>query len=308
MSVSKKAERMYPYLKEKAVEPLTENETKEVYQNIRAMTLHKVGSIAINNTDNLLLSSIVGLQSVACYSHYFLLIGSIRQVLNQMFQGITASVGNLGVLENSDRIKKVFEVSFYVGFWIFGFSSICLFELLNPFVEFSFGKEYVFTIDIVFVLCLNFYLTGMRRVTLVFRDSMGLFWHDRYRSIVEAIINLVASVILGMRYGTLGVFIGTLISTVTVPLWLEPLILYKYRIGASMKSYFAKYAFYTFIIFFAGGMTHVACGPHGFIVRVLICAILPNGLIALLTHRTEEFRYLKHMLIPIISRRLKWKQ
>lgn len=59
--------------------------------------LHKLGSILVNNTDNLLLSSIVGIISNSLYSNYYLIIGSISQILHQLFRGIIASVGNLGV-------------------------------------------------------------------------------------------------------------------------------------------------------------------------------------------------------------------
>ena len=96
----------------------------------------------------------------------------MRQVLNQAFQGITASVGNLGVEESNAKVKRVFEASFFIGQWMFGFAAICLYELLNPFVGMSFGEQYIFSAEITLVLCLNFYFTGMRQATLVFRDSL----------------------------------------------------------------------------------------------------------------------------------------
>ena len=74
--------------------------------------MHKVGNVVVTNTDNLLISSLVGIVSTGMYSNYFLVIGSIRQVLNQVFQGITASVGNLGVKEGKERVRKIFDASF----------------------------------------------------------------------------------------------------------------------------------------------------------------------------------------------------
>lgn len=74
---------------------------------------------------------------------------------------------------------------------MYGFAAICLYELINLFVEFSFGAEYVFPENVVFVLCLNFFILGMRQAALVFRDSLGLFWFDRYKSIANALLNIV---------------------------------------------------------------------------------------------------------------------
>lgn len=50
------------------------------------MLMHKLGNVVVNNTDNLLISSFVGVISVGIYSNYFLLIGSVRQVLDQIFR------------------------------------------------------------------------------------------------------------------------------------------------------------------------------------------------------------------------------
>ena len=48
--------------------------------------MHKIGNVAVNNTDNLLISSLVGVISAGIYSNYYLVIGSIRQILDQAFQ------------------------------------------------------------------------------------------------------------------------------------------------------------------------------------------------------------------------------
>ncbi|MBP3568930.1 MAG: nucleotidyltransferase family protein [Lachnospiraceae bacterium] len=297
LCVSQKANRMYPFLKEKQVQPLEKEEKQGIYQNIRAMLMHKVGNVVVNNTDNLLLSSLVGIVSVGMYSNYYLVIGSVRQVLNQAFQGITASVGNLGVEESRERVQRIFETAFFIGQWMFGFAVICLFELLTPFVELSFGYQYIFDEGITFVLCLNFYFTGMRQATLVFRDSLGLFWYDRYKSLVEALINLAVSIVLGLRFGVIGIFIGTLCSTLLTSLWVEPYVLYKYRLKTPVYQYFLKYGKYVVVTAIAWGMTHVLCGLVTgsaivlCMVRLGICVIVPNLLFLLAYARGKEFRF-----------------
>ena len=147
--ISRKADRMYPYLKEKTKEQLPEDERKDIFRNIKAMLMHKLGNVVVNNTDNLLISSFVGVISVGIYSNYFLLIGSVRQVLDQIFQGITASVGNLGATEDEGRVKSIFETAFFIGNWHYWAAAICLYELLNPFVELAFGKHYLFDMPVV---------------------------------------------------------------------------------------------------------------------------------------------------------------
>lgn len=297
IALSRRANRMYPYLKDKKIVPLTKVEKKEISQNVRAMLMHKVGDVVVNNTDNLLLSSLVGIVSVGIYSNYFLIIGSVRQVLNQAFQGITASVGNLGVEESNAKVKRVFEAAFFIGQWMFGFASICLYELLTPFVGMSFGEQYIFSAEITVVLCLNFYFTGMRQATLVFRDSLGLFWYDRFKSLAEAVINLVVSVILGYYYGVIGIFIGTLCSTLATSFWVEPYMLYKHRLKSPVKEYFFKYFGYSIVTGLTWWLTDVLCRQFSgglfrqFALRMFCCILVPNLIFLLIYCKSKAFAY-----------------
>ncbi len=313
IGLARRADRMFPFLREKQVQPLPKEERREISQNIRAMLMHKIGSTIVNSTDNLLLSSMVGIGSVACYSNYYLIIGSVRQVLNQMFQGITASVGNLGITEDEKHIRKILEAAFFMGQWIYGFVAICLYEILSLFVEISFGAQYVYEQGIVLILCVNFFVTGMRQAVLVFRDTMGLFWYDRYKSVAEALINLVSSILLARLYGTAGVFIGTLISTLTTSAWVEPLVLYRVRLKASPARYFGKYALYTLVILCAALATDYVCGmiPGSgwrlLLRRLPVCIVIPNLFLLLCYHRTWEFRLLMNKGIRLLKERLRRK-
>ena len=308
LAISRKADRLYPYLRDREVQPLPDRERKEVFQNIRAMLMHKVGNVLVNNTDNLLLSALVGTLSVGRYSNYFLIIGSIRQVLEQMFQGITASVGNLGVKESRERIRRIFEASFFMGQWLYGLTAICMYEIIDAFVEVSFGAQYVFSREITLILCLNFYLTGMRQASLVFRDSMGIFKYDKYKAIPEAVINLTVSLVLGRMWGTVGVFLGTMVSTVTTSLWVEPYMLYKHRLQASSKPYFLRYFVYASVTFLLWWGEDVLCRniTGGLwatcVLRFLLCFAATNLVYLALYHSTKEFRLLLQKALQMAKR------
>lgn len=233
----------------------------KIYQNIDSMLLHKLGMVFINNTDNILLAVIVGIISNSVYSNYYLIIGSVRQILNQVFRGIIASVGNLGARENRGHIQKIYEASFFAGQWIFGLSAICIFEIIDIFIELCFGGHYIFPQGVTLVLCLNFYFTGMRQATLVFHESLGIFVYDRYKTIAEVLINLAVSILLGRYFGALGVFLGTLASMITISLWVEPYVLYKYYLKTSYITFFTLLPVYIshFPVVVWGGFPVQAC-------------------------------------------------
>ena len=305
--ITVKANRMFPYLRDKNVQKLSKEELGGIVKNIKAMLFHKVGEAVVNNTDNLLISALVSTVAVGIYSNYYLVIGSIRQVLYQMFQGITASVGNLGALESKERIKKIFESVFFIAQWVFGVTAICMFQLIDSFAGLSFGKNFVFTKDITLLLCLNFYFMGMRQPVLIFRDSMGLFWYDRYKSVAEAAINLIASIILGKLYGVAGVFLGTLIGMASTSLWIEPYVLYKYKIKENVLRYYLRFLLYglvTAALFL--GETYVCSllplsGFGADILRTVFCFVITNIAFFLLYFRTKEFRFLKEKFFGLMK-------
>ena len=65
--MSRKADALFPYLKEPCHEKLPQEERQDILKNVRAMLMHKLGNVVVNNTDNLLISSFVGVITAGIY-------------------------------------------------------------------------------------------------------------------------------------------------------------------------------------------------------------------------------------------------
>lgn len=306
--MSKKADHLFPYLKEPYSEKLPHEERHGIFRNVKAMLMHKLGNVVVNNTDNLLISSFVGVVTAGIYSNYFLIIGSIRQILEQAMLGVAASVGNLGVTEEKEKIGQIFDRLFFVGYWLSGFAGICLLELLNPFVELAFGRKYLFQKEIVLILCVNFFINGTRHAVLIFKESMGLFWYDRYKAVAEAVLNLVISILLVTHFGVAGVFVGTFCSTVLTSVWVEPYVIYKYKLEKPVSNFFIKYAGYLGVMVAVWVVTEcccrLICGRAFYVLtaRLFICLIVPNILLWFAYRRTTEWKELWNLLKKIIRK------
>lgn len=308
--LARKAGKMYPFLKKYEKQKLSKPDRAAIVKNIKAMFMHRIGSTVVNGTDTLVISTFVGIVSVGIYSNYYLITNTLMNVTKQIFSGITASVGNLGAVEDHRKSYEVYLAINFACFWIFSFCSICLFSLFNPFMLLFTGKKsLLFALPIVFVIVLNFYTTGMRQATLTFRDAFGLFWYDRYKAVFEALVNLIASILLVQHLGVAGVFIGTLISTMTVDFWVEPLVLFRHGFHRPVSAYFLRYALYTALTFSVGFLTYFCCayvpgtGFISFVAKCLICLLLPNAAYLLVFWNTKEFRYLKGFVkIPALHK------
>lgn len=305
--ISKKADKMYPYLLEKDVKPLPKKELKEIKRNIKAMMFHKIGGVIVNSTDNILLSRIVGITSVGLYSNYYMITNALETIIMQVFNSIVASVGNLNAKADKKKLQEVFDKVFFLNFAIFCIVCTCLFNLINPFINLWLGKEYIFNIGTVAVIIGCFYLKGMRRSCLTFRDALGIFWYDRYKPIVESIINLVASIILGKEYGVAGIFIGTIISTVTTSLWIEPYVLYKYGFNDKVKKYIKQLCKYTLSFVFICIITTSICrfitgmSILAIMLKAIICLFISLSLVIIFYFRSSEFKYYLYLIKKILK-------
>lgn len=295
--ISSKANKLYPFIKNKTDEKLEKEDMEGIKKNVSSLFIYKVGTVIMNGTDNIIISKFIGLIIVGFYSNYVLIINSITTVLNQIFNAITSSIGNLVVTTNKKRSKEVYDNLNFANFWLYALFGVCIIVLINPFINIWIGKKYVMGFSIVFLLVLNFYVLGMQSVTNSFRNAYGLFWIAKYRPIIMVIINIVISVVLVQFIGIEGVLIGTLISRLLTTAWLDPYIVHKYGFEISPKSYYFDYLKYL-VIFIAISIilnyfvSMVAINNIFILILIAILVVISvNVILVLLFFKTSEFNY-----------------
>lgn len=295
--ISSKANKLYPFIKNKTDEKLEKEDMEGIKKNVSSLFIYKVGTVIMNGTDNIIISKFIGLIIVGFYSNYVLIINSITTVLNQIFNAITSSIGNLVVTTNKKRSKEVYDNLNFANFWLYALFGVCIIVLINPFINIWIGKKYVMGFSIVFLLVLNFYVLGMQSVTNSFRNAYGLFWIAKYRPIIMVIINIVISVVLVQFIGIEGVLIGTLISRLVTTAWLDPYIVHKYGFEISPKSYYIDYLKYL-VIFIAISIilnyfvSMVAINNIFILILIAILVVISvNVILVLLFFKTSEFNY-----------------
>ncbi|MBR3305020.1 MAG: lipopolysaccharide biosynthesis protein [Christensenellaceae bacterium] len=305
------ADRMYPFLKADTDEMPSKEERKKIYSDMRAIVFYRIGAVITNGTDDLIISSALGILIEGIYDNHQLLLTTVKNLLLQFFKGITASIGNLNVLETDEKKFEVYNMIYFANFWLFGFCAICFWTLFRPFITIWIGAERVLPQLTIFIVVLNFYITGMRNVNTTFRETMGIFKEGKYVAIIGAVINLACTILLVNLIGLNGVFLGTTVSTFGFLFWLEPLILHKYGFKRSSRHYFIKYAIYLACTLAAGFVTGLICDlifpdPKFFALvgRILISMIVPNAVFFAIFGRTQEFRQLIALVSGVIKNKL----
>ncbi|MCF2595533.1 lipopolysaccharide biosynthesis protein [Pseudoflavonifractor phocaeensis] len=306
--ISKKADQYYPHLKEGDVAPLDAESRQSIWKYAYASTLHGVGSNLVNSTDQIIISAFVGLVPGGLYSNYTMVTQALRSIMLKAFDSLTASVGNLNASADRAHLHTVFYRLLFLDLWLSGFISIGLFCMFQDLISLWVGPSFLLGWDVVLCLSVIFYLSSVRRTVLTFNSATGNYYHDRYKPLAEAAVNLVTSVLLARPLGVTGVALGTIISTVTVSFWVEPYILYKNILRDSWRPYFGLVLRGTALTILAGVVTfHLCCLVRGsgllsFAGKFLICCLVPNLLFLLAYHRSEHLHYYLHLVQSVFKR------
>ena len=303
ISITRIADKRYPYLKEKDVIDLPRDIFAEIKKNTLAMVFHKIGTIIVFATDYLIISTFIGLVISGIYANYTMIVNAVTVFISKFFTAISASVGNLAALEDVETQEKALKRVFFINFWLYSFACCCLFNLLNPFInDIWVKKDTVFGTGVVLLIVMKTYFTGMRSSAQTFKNAKGLYWYNKYMPIYESLINLGVSLVLVKPLGVSGVLLGTIVSTVTTCAWIEPYVLYKYGFHKSVMPYYKNYLKLSLVFFAILGVCYGAVSlvpGHSFtafLIKLVISVILPNILLYIIFRNSDEFAFLKSII------------
>lgn len=302
-TIAKKADKQYPFLKEKPKNKLSKEEQIRLTKNIAALMMHRVGNVILNSSDNLIISKFVGLVSVGLYSNYSLITQAIKTAFDMIMSSITPSVGNLCAKESNEKIYSVHNALLMLNVWIAMFCTICFVELLNPFVAIWLGNDYLLSQSTVVALSASFFIQCSMRTNEMFKTGSGLFWNDRYAPIAQCVINVIVSIICAIKFEITGIFIGTSIAMLSTKFWIGPYILYKHRFRKSVTLYFVRYGIYVGVGLIGGAATHIVNSFFSensitsFVGKMFVCVLVPNLFFLLSMGRTKEFQYCLNLVI-----------
>lgn len=174
-----------------------------------------IAAVIHNNTDITILTFFTQITEVSVYSVYYLVVKGIKSIIQAFTGGIDASFGDMiakGEKEQLNKSFKTYELFYYT---ITTIAYICTAILIIPFVEvYTFGITDANYIRPVFatLLVLAEFVWAIRLPYSSITLAAGHFKETQKGSWVEAISNIVISLILVWKYGIVGVAIGTLVA------------------------------------------------------------------------------------------------
>lgn len=297
-------DKRYPEIQTYQGASLSTEERVQIRKDTEALVLSRFGHVALNGTDNIIISAVVGVLWVGRLSNYTLICDSVTSVLCQITAAITGSLGNFFATEDKHAGYALFKKVEFLNFWLYGFSFIALVTLLDPFVQIWAGGRFVLGLPISIAIAINFFVAGYMNTLWVFRSTIGLFKQGKFRPILVAILNIILSIFLGKLWGVFGVLFATFLSRAAISLWYDPLILHRYGFEVSCKPFFARYfrrvLLLTTILIVMLTIRYVVLSSATtvlrFAVMTMFTAIVPNAIFWLAYHRCEEYAYFRSIV------------
>jgi O-antigen/teichoic acid export membrane protein len=178
---------------------------------------------------------------VAKYGNYMLVVMGLTQLLIAMFDGLSASVGNLVAENNIDKTLKIFRELFSIRFVLVSTFSVVLFLLMEPFISLWVGSEFILDTRTLLLIVTIFFLNTTRNVVDSFIHAYGLFG-DIWAPVIEASLNIGLSFLIGYFMGLDGVLLGVIISLFVIIFLWKPYYLFSRGLKVSIWLYVKMYA------------------------------------------------------------------
>lgn len=210
----------------------------EITKNIKAMFLHKIGTLLVNTADNIIISVFIGVNALGSYSNYNTILVSVTNLTALIFTSLTSVFGHLYVEAGKETTKRYSNLFHIVNFALGTIIYLGFYAIINDLVAILFSPDLLMDQTIVFVITFNAFVQFMRKSVLAFRDATGTFYHDRWKPAIEGIVNVILSVLFVRWMGISGVIIATVITSLLICHVIEPYVLYKHAFTTTPTKYY----------------------------------------------------------------------
>lgn len=202
------------YVKKKYQFDLENNNKYELKQKWDGLAQH-IAAVIHGNTDVTILTFFCKLSEVSVYSVYYLVVKGVKSIIQAFSSGIDASFGDMiakGEHDNLNRKFGMYEVAYFTVCTIV-FS--CTMVLIVPFVRvYTKGITDANYVRYLFgyLIVISEYIWAIRLPYSSITLAAGHFKETRVGAWVEAITNIVVSLIFVKKFGIIGVTIGTIVG------------------------------------------------------------------------------------------------
>lgn len=178
---------------------------------------HQVASFVMLNTDVIVLTIFTNMLQVSIYSIYSLVTNGIKRIITSFSNGLEAAFGNM-IAKKQDNILKenisIIEFIFYsLSTIVYASSAILILQFIDVYTAGINDANYIQP-AFAYILILSQFFSSIRIPYQMVVQAAGHYKQTKNGAILEPIINLSLSIIFVIKFGLVGVAIGTIAATI----------------------------------------------------------------------------------------------
>lgn len=187
---------------------------KAISQSKNAL-VHQISALVVFNTPIVLITFFCSLKDASVYAMYAMVFNAVGNLVGAFANGMQSFFGESLVKDSIEHTRKIFLRYTQLYIAVLGWVYTCTYLLIIPFMKLytknMTDAEYIQPLLAVLFLTSEI-LKNMRNPCGQLIDGAGHFKKTQSRSITEAVLNLFFSIIFVLRFGLIGVPMGSIIS------------------------------------------------------------------------------------------------
>lgn len=206
----------YPWLQiiKTGIKPLAKKHSG-VLKKTKQMIFHRISSAILSQGIPLVVFGLLTATMVTVYKNYFLIYSTLSVIVYMMYTSLQSGIGNK-IIETQTAglgqapVLSLWSQLYTLRAFLASLSVGLMIVLLPSFIVLWVGPDMLFSSDVFLCSLIYFYLI-MNRAQDTFLAAYGLF-QDIWAPVVEMSLSLGGAIVLGLRFGLAGVFIGVSIG------------------------------------------------------------------------------------------------
>jgi len=305
--VSYCVDRMYPEIKCKGKVP--DELKKGLKTNLVGLVIDKICGATRNTFDNIFMTMFLGLTQAAIYSNYIFVLAALNGFTSIILTSLLAGIGNSIALESKEDNFKQMMILNTIYVTIGGWMATCMLCLYKPFMTLWMGPELQFPDYVMILFPIYFYIQKMGDIRSVYSDAAGLFWENRWRTLIEACANIILNYVFVVKWGAFGIVLATILTLFFISFIGSTLVIFKHYFKSGMLEFLISHGVYAVAAFITAASTYLVCERihiestwiTAFVRAGLCCTMAPLVMMALVCWR-KDFRESYKWLIKRFKR------
>ena len=215
-----------------------------VLSDVKSIFMHKLGGAITHFSDNIVISSFLGLVAVAAYGNYYYVVTSVSGLVAVIYSSVTGGFGNKIYTETKEENFRLLMQMNRLSMVAVAFCAAMMAALFQPFIAvWTKSDAHLVRHALTPVLMvLYFYIMQSRQVLLSFKSAAAIWRQDRWKPIVAGVVNLGTNILfvifLPEEFKLDGVIASTIISFAFIQIPWESFVVFTSFFGRAESRHY----------------------------------------------------------------------